>query len=84
MGLFTMDQPPPHDGERHPDGDEILIVLAGTLRICCDSEQHPVPVRAGEACIVRSGEWHKLEADEPCTVIHITPGPDGEARFRSA
>ena len=29
MGIVTMDHNPPHGGEVHPDGDEILYVISG-------------------------------------------------------
>ena len=71
----------PHDGEMHPDGDEILIVASGTLRLLHDSGNAPMDLAVGEACIVRRGEWHLVDCLEETTLIHITPGPNGEARF---
>src|SRR6478609_5939608 len=29
VGLSTMERPPPHLGERHPDGDELVILVGG-------------------------------------------------------
>lgn len=72
----------PHNGEMHPDGDEILYVVSGALRLTCDSSDEPIDLPAGEACIVRKGEWHMLDCLEETTLIHITPGPNGEARFK--
>lgn len=72
----------PHDGEMHPDGDEILYVVAGTLRVFYDSSSQPLDLVAGEACIVRCGEWHKVDCVEDTTLLHISPGPNGEARFK--
>ena len=71
----------PHNGEMHPDGDEILFVVAGTLVVTGDSSDTPLTLAAGEACIVRQGEWHLVDCTEPSTVMYITPGPGGEARF---
>lgn len=71
----------PHNGEMHPDGDEILYVVSGTLRLTHDSGDEPVDLVAGEACIVHRGEWHLVDCIEETTLIHITPGPRGEARF---
>lgn len=71
----------PHQGEMHPDGDEILYVVSGTLRVTCDSANEPMDLTAGEACLVRKGEWHMVDCLEETKLIHITPGPNGEARF---
>ncbi|MGB0921140.1 MAG: cupin domain-containing protein [Alphaproteobacteria bacterium] len=71
----------PHKGEMHPDGDEILYVVSGTLQLKYDSGEHPLILSAGEACIVRRGEWHMVDCLEETTLMHITPGPNGEARF---
>ena len=71
----------PHNGEMHPDGDEILYVVSGTLQLTYDSASKPMELATGEACIVRKGEWHKVDCTEQTTFIHITPGPNGEARF---
>ena len=43
----------PHGGEVHPDGDEILLVISGKLRISCDSfPGQDTILTAGQACIV--------------------------------
>jgi quercetin dioxygenase-like cupin family protein len=51
-------------GQR-PEFDEYTVVLKGLLRVTTESET--IDVRAGEAIIVRSGEW----------VQYSTPEPDG-------
>lgn len=72
----------PHNGEMHPDGDELLYVLAGTLLVHGDSKQEPLRVRTGEACLVRQGEWHQVDCLDEAQIIYITPGPNGDARFK--
>ena len=81
VGVVSMSGESPHDGEMHPDGDEILYVISGDLRISYDSGDAPMELAAGEACIVRKGEWHKVECVGEAQFVHITPGPNGEARF---
>ena len=71
----------PHNGEMHPDGDEILLITSGKIRISHDSGAEPLELSAGEGCIVRKGEWHKIDCLDDGQLIHITPGPNGEARF---
>jgi len=81
VGIVSMDRDPPHGGEMHPDGDEILYVISGKIRITCDSEpDDPIELSAGEASVVPKGEWHKINVIEAVQLIHITPGPNGDAR----
>lgn len=84
LGLVTMKagEPSPHNGEMHPDGDEILLVTSGTIRVTCDTDPTPVDIGAGQACIISKGEWHNIACLEDCQLLHITPGPGGEARFK--
>jgi hypothetical protein len=50
-----------------------------------NGEMHPdgdrtVELRAGDAIVVPKGIWHKVTLREPGQLIHITPGPGGDAR----
>ena len=81
VGILTMTHDAPHGGEVHPDGDEILYVISGKLRVTGDSEPNAAIVLGpGEACIVRKGEWHRVSVLEKTQLIHITPGPNGHHR----
>jgi quercetin dioxygenase-like cupin family protein len=84
MGIVTLtsDTLPPHKGEVHPDGDEILYVISGRLRVTGESDPAAaIEVCAGEACIVWKGEWHRITVlESPTQLIHITPGPNGDYR----
>lgn len=51
-------------GQR-PEFDEYTVVLAGTLVV--ETEGSPLEVNAGQAVLVRGGEW----------VRYSTPGPQG-------
>ena len=83
VGLVTMKagEPSPHRGEMHPDGDEILLVMSGIIRITTDSDPTSVDLGNGQACIIPKGEWHMIDCLEDAQLVHITPGPRGEARF---
>ncbi|HTS51377.1 MAG TPA: hypothetical protein VMH05_25695 [Bryobacteraceae bacterium] len=50
---------------QQPDFDEFTLVLRGWLRV--ESRDGTLDVRAGQAVIVRRGEW----------VRYSTPGPEG-------
>ncbi len=82
--------PGPHGGEVHPDGDELLYVVSGTMQVILDDgdqqtvgTETTVVLRAGDAYVVPRGVWHRVEAVEPSYLVHVTPGPNGGARPRS-
>ena len=81
LGLVTMSGDAPHGGEVHPDGDELLLVITGRIRVTGDSQpEAPVELGPGEACIVPKGEWHVVEVVESAQFVHLTPGPRGDHR----
>ena len=81
VGIITMEHDAPHDGEVHPDGDEILYVISGSVRVTGESAPDaPLELRAGDACIVPRGEWHRVHILEKTQLVHITPGPNGDHR----
>ncbi len=81
VGIVTMENDAPHGGEVHPDGDEILYVISGKLRVTADSSTaNPLELESGAACIVKKGEWHKVEILEKTQLLHITPRPNGNHR----
>lgn len=81
VGIITLTGDAPHNGEMHPDGDEILHVISGRVRVSCDSSpDEDLILGAGETCIVPRGEWHKVSLMEEARLMHITPGPNGEHR----
>ena len=79
IGVVEVTGDPPHGGEMHPDGDEILLVLAGVLEVRMDDAE-PVTLEAGDGFIVPKGVFHRVKMIEPAKLIHITPGPNGEHR----
>ncbi len=81
VGFVSVTGDSPHNGEVHPDGDEILYVISGKLRVIGESDPStPLDLGSGEACIVRRGEWHRVIMLEPSQLLHITPGPRGDYR----
>jgi mannose-6-phosphate isomerase-like protein (cupin superfamily) len=61
--------------EVHPSGDEFLYLLSGRMA-CILEELHGekiVELRAGEACIVPQGVWHRLLVREPGDLLFLTP-----------
>jgi quercetin dioxygenase-like cupin family protein len=81
VGIVTIENDAPHRGEVHPDGDEILYVVSGSLRVTGESEPDAsIELHAGEACIVPKGEWHRVHVLEKTQLVHITPGPNSDHR----
>ena len=72
----------PHDGEVHPDGDELLYLVSGavTVRLELPGGDRTVDLGAGDALVVPRGVWHRITLREPGRLVHVTPGPNGDAR----
>ena len=77
---------PPHGGEVHPDADELLYLVSGRIQVVLelDDGDRVVDVEPGQALVVPRGVWHNVLCRESGQIIHITPGPGGEARPRSS
>ncbi|MBV8957461.1 MAG: cupin domain-containing protein [Actinobacteria bacterium] len=82
IGAPELTGDPPHDGEVHPDGDELLYLVSGavSLRLELPEGERTVELGPGDAVVVPQGIWHKVTLREPGQLIHITPGPNGESR----
>jgi mannose-6-phosphate isomerase-like protein (cupin superfamily) len=82
VGAPIVTADPPHAGEMHPDGDELLFVVSGRFDVSLelDAEHRAVELRAGDALVVPRGVWHLVTMQEPGQLVHITPGPGGDHR----
>jgi len=81
MGAAPQTADWPH-WERHPAGDEILVLLSGELEIVVDTgagEQRAV-LKAGETFVVPRGLWHRGIVRQPGELMFITPGAGTEHR----
>ena len=63
--------------ERHPQGDELVHILAGEARLTLLTEAGPqvLVMSAGMLTVVPRGCWHRFEAPEGVTVLTATPQP---------
>jgi quercetin dioxygenase-like cupin family protein len=75
--LTSLQRPPPHLGERHPDGDELIYLISGEVTVVIEApggeERHTLA--PGDALIVARGLWHRIEVARPARLVHLTPGP---------
>jgi quercetin dioxygenase-like cupin family protein len=81
FGVADMTENSPHDGERHPDGDEVLYLVSGKVRVVfVDSDEPDIDVMPGDGLIVPKGVWHRVDILEPSRIVYLTPGPNNEYR----
>lgn len=73
-----------HQGERHLDGDELLYVISGNMRLqlyADDGSSEEFALSAGDALLVPRGRWHRLKVDEP---THYVSFGGGRTEIRGA
>lgn len=82
IGAGLMTQPPPHNGECHQDGDELLVVITGSVAVTVEKPEgeHTTQVSEGEAFVVPQGHWHRVRPRTPARLLFVTPGPNNETR----
>lgn len=81
IGMVTMNENSPHDGEMHPDGDEVLYLASGRVRITLELDPFEVfEMKPGDGTIVPKGVWHRVDILEPSCIFYATPGPNGQYR----
>lgn len=81
IGLATMTENSPHGGEMHPDGDEVLMLVSGRVRVVFEEPGFvDVEMQAGDGLIVPRGIWHRVDILEPSQILYATPGPGGDYR----
>lgn len=71
--------------ERHPAGDEVVVCIAGEIRLLQEvegGEPRVVTLQAGEYAINPSGVWHTADVVDQATCLFITAGFGTEHRPR--
>ena len=63
--------------ERHPVGDELVMVLEGetTLVLVLDGVERPQTMVGGELIVVPRGTWHRFETPDGVKVLTVSPQP---------
>lgn len=81
FGVATMAENSPHDGEMHPDGDEVLYLISGRVKVTLEGPAaQEMIVQPGDGLVVPKGVWHRVDVLEPSQIVYLTPGPRGEYR----
>lgn len=82
FGVATMSENSPHGGERHPDGDEVLYLVSGQVKVVfLDDPAGDVLVNPGDGLVVPKGMWHRVDILEPSEIVYLTPGPNNEFKL---
>jgi uncharacterized cupin superfamily protein len=70
--------------ERHPAGDELVLLLEGRVDLIqeIDGREVRTELRAGQAVINPPGVWHTADVHEPGRALFITPGRGTEHKPR--
>jgi mannose-6-phosphate isomerase-like protein (cupin superfamily) len=64
VSIVEMNSDAPHDGEMHPDGDEVIYVLEGQFRVRLGVDDPSyIEVAAGQGVVIPSGVWHKIHSE---------------------
>lgn len=77
---FSADWP---NWERHPAGDELVILLSGSAEFVIELELGTTRTRLsapGDFALVPRGAWHTARTHEPCSLLFVTHGPGTEHR----
>ncbi len=67
--------------EKHPAGDEMVVLLSGTAELVLrgeDGDEVVALTRAGEYLCVPSGTWHTARIADAAQLLFITPGEGTE------
>ena len=81
FGVATMHENSPHDGEMHPDGDEVLYLISGKVRLVVETTPvQEMTLLPGEGVVVPQGVWHRVDIVEPAQIVYMTPGPNNQFR----
>ncbi len=81
FGVAKMSENSPHGGEMHPDGDEILYLISGRVKVIfLDDDEQDADVGPGDGLVVPKGMWHRVDIIEPSQIVYLTPGPNNQFR----
>ena len=81
FGVATMYSNAPHGGEMHADGDEVLYLISGRVKLVfLDGAGDDTEMLPGDGVVVPRGVWHRVDIIEPSQIVYVTPGPNNQFR----
>lgn len=69
--------------ERHPNGDEMVCLLSGTVVFVLETAEGPKSFelnQSGDYVIVPENTWHTAKATGPCRMLFVTAGEGTQHR----
>ncbi len=79
FGVASMSENSPHGGEVHPDGDEVLYLISGRVKVIfIESDEDDIDVKPGDGLVIPRGIWHRVDIIEPSQIVYLTPGPNNQ------
>jgi mannose-6-phosphate isomerase-like protein (cupin superfamily) len=85
-GVFVAHWAGASEWERHPVGDEIVMVVEGTTTmffLTADGERSAV-LGAGDLVVVPCNTWHRFETPDRVKLMSVTPQPTDHSALRPA
>jgi len=82
MSAFTFSEPWP-TWERHPAGEELVMLISGSATIVLDGSGQERTVQLscpGSYVLVPQNVWHTARTSVPTTMLFLTPGAGTEHR----
>ena len=72
---FRTSEDTPH-WEMHPAGEELIYLTMGAMKIILENAkgEQTCDLRAGEACLIPPGVWHRFLIGESVEILAITAG----------
>lgn len=76
-GIFAVHYAGESEWERHPVGDEVVMVIDGstTMTILIDGVEHQHTLGPMGMIVVPQGTWHRFSTPEGVKVMTVTPQP---------
>jgi uncharacterized cupin superfamily protein len=83
-GIFIGHWAGASEWERHPAGDEIVMVIDGdtTIFFLDDGGETSARLTAGQFVVVPQGTWHRFETREQVKLLGVTPQPTDHTSTR--
>lgn len=76
-GIFVVHYAGQSEWERHPVGDEVVMVVEGstTMTLRIDGADHEVALGPMQMVVVPQNTWHRFDTPDGAKIMTITPQP---------